>query len=94
MAWLTIAKASEGHPTYGSGCNGLSRARALSRVTQSEAVVVGGVGTTSMARSRCSSLDGLRAKLRGRLSTRPLRCRGMRDALGPTLLLLIEEVSL
>ena len=49
MAWLTIAKASEGHAAYGGRCSSLPHAGALSRVAQSGSVVVGGVGITSMA---------------------------------------------
>ena len=63
MAWLTTAEASEGHAAYGGGCNGLPCARALSRMALSGAVVVGGVGTSSMAQTRCGSLDSRRVRL-------------------------------
>ena len=49
VARLTTAEASEGHVAYGGRHSFLPRPRALSRVAQSGAVVVGGVGTTSMA---------------------------------------------
>ena len=62
MAWLAIAEASERHVAYGGGHNGLPHARALSRAALSGAMVVGSVGTTSMAQSRCSSLDSTRAR--------------------------------
>ena len=69
MAWLTIAKASEGHVAYGGGCNGLPHARALSKGALSRAVVVGGVGTTSTAQSRCRFLEGMRVRQQGHMST-------------------------
>ena len=62
MAWLAIAKASERHAACSGGCSGLPRARALSRVALRRAVIVGGVGTTSMPWSRYGSLDDSRAR--------------------------------
>ena len=57
VAWVATTKESERHVPYRGGRSGLPRARALSR-----AVVVSGVGTTSMAQSRCGSLDSTRVR--------------------------------
>ena len=62
MAWLAIAKTGERHAAYRGGCSSLPHARALGRVALSRAVVVGGVGTTSMAQRKCGSMDSMRSR--------------------------------
>jgi hypothetical protein len=94
VARLATTKIGERHVACRGGCSSLPRARALSRAALSEAVVVGGVGTTSMARSEHDSLNGMRARQRGHVSMWPLRCQGVRHALGSGLLLLIESIDL
>jgi hypothetical protein len=66
MAELATTKAGEGCATYGGGRSGPPRASSLSGATQSGTalsgvVVVGGVGTTSMAQSGHSPLGVVRA---------------------------------
>jgi hypothetical protein len=84
---LATGEAREGHTACGGGRRCLPRtlARALSRVALSGAVPVGGVGTTTTARS--SSLGKARAGLRWSIPTLPLG-RGARGTLAPAPLLL------
>jgi hypothetical protein len=67
---LATTKAGEGRATCGGGCSGAPRASTLSRAAWSGTalsgtVVVGGVGTTSMARSGHGPLGVARARQEG-----------------------------
>jgi hypothetical protein len=65
VARLSTTKASKRHAACSDGRSGLPRARALSKVALSGVVVVGVLGTTSMAQSKRGSSDSTRARQRG-----------------------------
>jgi hypothetical protein len=96
---LATTEAGEGHATCGGGRSGPPRASSMSGATRSgtalsRAVIVGSVGTTSMARSDHSSLCVARVRLRKHVSMWPLRDQATRGTLEPALLLLVEGVRL
>jgi hypothetical protein len=96
---LATTEAGEWHATCGGRRSGPPRASSLSRATRSgmalsRAVVFGGVGTTSMARSGHCPLGVVRAGLRKHVSTWPLQGQATRGTLELALLLLMEGVRL